>query len=67
MTSAELKAALVKQQEISNGLPATTIQALSAQVAALSAQVAALSDALDAALVTIADHEARLTVLEPAG
>jgi len=60
MTSAELKAALVKQQEISNGLPATTIQAL-------SAQVAALSDALDAALVTIADHEARLTVLEPAG
>jgi hypothetical protein len=60
MTSAELKAALVKQQEISNSLPASTIQAL-------SAQVTALSDALDAALVTIADHEARLTVLEPAG
>lgn len=59
MTSAELKAALTKQQEISNGLPTSAIQTL-------SAQVIALPDALDAALITIADHEARLTVLEPA-
>jgi len=45
MTSAQLKAALVKQQEISNSLPANTLQSLADALAAAIARIEALEQA----------------------
>ncbi|MNY61296.1 hypothetical protein D3C86_1979610 [compost metagenome] len=58
------KAAVARQQTYSNGFPATTIGALSADVTAVEASVTAVEVSVAALEIDVADHEDRIVVLE---